>query len=491
MAVHARLSAPQAPAPSEWPWHEAKWSSIPAHILWTGDRRMEAETYLSSGYGLRLAIQERTDGWKQFQQLAKVTMPNRTKATLVGQEFGTPFLAATQVFDIRPISRKWLALEKTEYAAALFAKPGSILMTRSGNVGRVTLATNNLNGVLVSDDLLRIEPTEPAMWGWIYAYLRSSQARAIMIGAQYGHMIKHLETSHLDALPVPVVRESIAADFHCRTKKILALRNRAYQLTLEAEARFEQVLTPFKVKDWGEEGFTVRASNSFFGGRRRFEAIPHNPGVTAIRQHLAKNGKGFLSIRDAGFDTWLPGRFKRIPAEDGVWFLDSADLLETNPDLSKKIADGNFGDPERGRVKTGWLLLARSGQTYGINGSVVLATAALEGKIISDHVIRVAPRATAKIRVGYLHVALSHPLLGRPLVKSLAYGSSIPEIDTADFAALEVVRLSSREEDTLADLSEESAAARANADILERQLATDASQLVDRFLAGSTKEFVV
>ena len=56
-----------------------------------------------------------------------------------------------------------------------------------------------------------------------------------------------------------------------------------------------------------------------------------------------------------------------------------------------------------------------------------------------------------KMRPGYLVTALSHPLFGRPVVKSLAYGSSIPHIDPGDIQALEIVRL--KDADELARLS--------------------------------------
>jgi hypothetical protein len=485
MAVHARLTAPPVSTPREWPWHTAKWISIPARVLGLGDRRMEAETYLSSGYGLRIAIEGKGKGWKSFGHLARVTMPYRTKATLVGQEFGTPFLAATQVFDIRPFPRKWLAMDKIDDAAALLTKPGQILVTRSGNVGRAILATEALDKILISDDLLRIEAREQKMWGWLYAYLRSSQARAIMTGSHYGHMIKHLETSHLDALPVPTVSDSVAADFNRRAKQILEMRNRAYQLTLEAEAQFEQILGSLKINDWGENGFTVRASDCFLDGRRRFEATPHNPGITAIRKHLAKRGASFISVREAGYDVWVPGRYKRIPAEDGVVYYDSADLLEVSPDTTKRFADCRFGDEYRGRVKSDWLLMPCSGQVYGIIGSVVIAGESLKNQVVSNHVLRIAPKAGAKVRSGYLLTVLSHPLFGRPLIKSLAFGSSVPELEPEDVAKFEIVRLGNRNEESIADLAEQSTSNRTQADLLERELADEASQIIDRFLAGS------
>ena len=321
MALHARLVAPPPAPRHEWPWHEAKWSSIPCNLLWQGDRRMEAETYLSSGYGLRVAIEGRPGGWKRFDKFARVWQPSRLKGIQVSPEFGTPFLAATQVFDIRPVSRKWLALERTEDSAQRFVRSGTILVTCSGAVGRTTISHAPHENKLITHDLLRVEPNDASMWGWLSAYLRSPQARAIMVGSHYGHMIKHLETSHLNALPIPVVRSQVAADFKRTLEKILNLRNRGYELTLEAEGCFENSFGPLKVKDWGEVGFSVRASDSFFGGRRRFEATPHNPGARTVWRHLAKNGRTFSKISSAGFDIWLPTRFRRTPAQDGVWLL--------------------------------------------------------------------------------------------------------------------------------------------------------------------------
>jgi hypothetical protein len=90
-----------------------------------------------------------------------------------------------------------------------------------------------------------------------------------------------------------------------------------------------------------------------------------------------------------------------------------------------------------------------------------------------------------------LLAAISHPVFGRPLVKVLAFGSSVPELDPEDLRDFEIVRLVRREEDAIADLAEEAAAKRAQADVLERGLAADAGKLIDRFLAGDMREFVI
>lgn len=484
MALRARLVAPP-PAPEKtWQWHVLKSASIPASVLFLGDRRMEAETYLSSGYGLRIALESKPAGWSRLRDLARSWQPSRLKGIRVSPDFGTPFLAATQVYDVRPIPRKWLSLDRTDDAKNRFVHSGMILVTCSGSVGRPTLAYSPHENTLISHDLLRVEANDKRDWGWIYAYLRAPQTRAMAKGAQYGHIIKHLETSHLDALPVPIVDDKTAANFNKRVARILELRNESYCLTLEAESRFDRALGVIAVKDWGESGFSVRASKAFFSGRKRLDASVHNPGVAAIKRHLAKHGKGFTSFAEAGYDIWVPGRYKRIPAEDGVVYRDSADLLEVSPDLAKRFADCRFGDEFSGRVKSGWILIPCSGQVYGIIGTATLATDALDDQVVSNHVVRAAPKK-GSAPVGYVLTVLAHPVFGRPVVKALAFGSSVPELDPDDLAALELVRLEPREEAGIAELAEASAKARAAADILEREITAGAETIVDTFIASA------
>lgn len=484
MVARPRL-APPAPQPREvWPWHTAKYALVPSQACFVRDRRMEAEMYLSSGSGIRAAIEGRATGWVRLGVLARVWMPGRLKGIQVSPNHGTPFLAATQVFDVRPVPRKWLSLSRTADAENRFVRTGMVLVTCSGSVGRPTLAHAVHEGTLISHDLLRVEAVDARSRGWLYAYLRAPQVRAMTISAHYGHIIKHLEVSHLEELPVPEVDDATSADFGRRVARIMDLRNEGYHLTLEAENRFAEALGPLKISDWGERGFPVRVSRASTAGRR-LEASVHCPGVADIRRHLAKSGEGFVSIADAGYRVWVPGRYKRVPADDGVVYRDSADLLEVSPDLTKRYADCSFGDKLRGRVEAGWILMPCSGQVYGIIGTAILATEALHGQVVSNHVVRIAPSHDAAVRAGYMVTAMSHPTLSRPLLKSLAFGSSVPEIDADDIRAFEVVRLGTTEESVIADLAEAAAQVRAEADLLEHTLADDAGAVIERFTRSS------
>ena len=450
---------------------------------------MEAGAYLGEGYATRLMIESQPAGWTSLSAVARTWQPSRLKGIQISPEHGTPFLTATQVYDVRPTARKWLSIERTDDYAARFVGGGQIVVTCSGNVGRATLVHATTNGALVSHDLLRVDAKEEDWWGWIYAYLRAPTVRKVMKAAQYGHIIKHLETHHLDSLPIVHVNDGVRAAFGADAREVLQKRDRAYTLIVEAEGLFTTAFGGIAVSEAREEAFTTRVAG-VFGGRRRLDAAHHSPTVKSIVAHMSRSATGWVSVVDLGFDVWLPSRFKRIAASDGPLFLDSSDLFEINPDIDRRIAEQDFGDAYAGRVKRSWILMARSGQIYGLIGTAMMTGAWHEGKVVSDDVIRIAPREQDKdalrCRPGYVVMAMTHPELGRPRVKALPYGSSIPHVDVADIERFQLPRLQPSLEIEIADRVEQAAQLRDEADELERRLADSADAQVRRFVEGRT-----
>jgi hypothetical protein len=444
---------------------------------------MEAENFLASGYATRQAILSKPAGWCSFAAVARTWQPSRLKGIQVSPEYGTPFLAATQVFDLRPVPRKWLSLDRTEDHAERFVADQTIMLTCSGSVGRATLADASTSRTLISHDLLRIEALQEEDRGWVYAYLRAPSVRAMMTSAQYGHMIKHLEVSHLDALPfVTFPSEAIRRECHSKAARVIAARNEALALLTQAENDFQVYFGESSLpQDDGETGFAVSASRTFMKGRRRFDAFKNNPGVRAIEQRLAASAVAMQSLRAIGCAIWLPNRFRRVPADDGVELVDSSSLFEINPDHRRKIAAEGISDRNKGFVKPDWLLMSRSGQVYGLLGSVVMASASHVGKVVTDDVIRID--AKDKIDPGYLHLVLSHEVLARPRVKAMAYGSSIPHIEVEDLLDFEIPRLTISQEATLGQAVRQTYDRWSEADALENELSETAESWISEFLA--------
>jgi len=454
-------------------------ATVRASILAVGDRRFEAESYLTEGYRLRQRIE--TIGALPLQAIANVWQPGRLKGIQVARDHGTPFLAATQVFDIRPTPRKWLALPRTRDVDERYVKHEWILVTRSGSVGNAIMGYRAIDGMIISDDLLRIVTTKAEDHGYLYIFLRSRHARAMMRSSKYGNVIKHLEPEHLRAIPVVSVGERIKQTINVAVERCFALRSEAYELSLSAENDFTAAVGPVDVSG-AEIGYSVRSSD-LFRKSRRLDAYSHNPVAGAILTALTKPGRKCEPVANLSERVFLPNRFVRgIPLPEGVPILGSEELFMINPEIDKFLPKSVAGDELM--VKRHWILLARSGQIYGINGRVVLVSKWHEEKIISDHAIRIVPK---NVRPGYLLTALGHPTLGRPLVLREVFGTSIPEIDPASVQDIPILRLGNLE-DAIADKAERSASLQSTADEMENAAVTLIESVISHAIGDASED---
>ena len=480
-AVRDQLTPPQ-PAERSDAFGEPAWGVTQASVIGQGERRLEAEMYLSDGYGLRAAIEARPVGWKPLVELADVWQPSRLKGIVVPPASGTPFLAAGQVFEARPRPHKWLSIAKTPNAAERFVQAGTILVSCSGNVGRVTIAYRPHLDTLITHDLMRIEPRDPALSGWLYAFFRTSTFRLIATGEHYGHVIKHLEVSHLNALPVVTVDDPVAIRFRQDVQAVFSKRDEAYGLIEDAEAMYSAMVGLHIPTIDVDVPFSVSAS-SFSGGRRRLDAFYHNRLVDQICQAQARRAKAVRTLAELTNRIWWPGRFKRAFGDNGTPYVSAEDLFDLNPIISKRVHAGLVDNREDYFLKPEWLVLVRSGQVYGLNGSVRLVSNRLTKFFVSEDLIRISPEPDV-IRPGYLLCTLSHPLLGRPLVVRYAYGTSIPHLEPLDVGMIPVPRFDSQAEDEIADRIERAVQLQAEADILEDQITAEAEEIVRQFMHG-------
>lgn len=441
----------------------------------TFERRMDADTYLSSGYGIRLAIERHQNGWVPFSQLARLSAPPRIKQIFVDPEHGVPYFNTSQVFDTRPTPRKWLALEKTTKPESRMAKEGQILVMASASPGRSTLVTKAHENAFISHHFMRVEPLNPTHAGWVYAFLRSRQGHAMMSGSQYASIIRHIEPHHVAVLPVPLASDAIMEDFSIRVRSVLDLRNEAHRLTEEAEAVFAKAIGPLDSKE-NDDGFSVNLRD-LAHNRRRLEAAYYTPRASSILRRFER----FEPLRDVTERVWWMSRFKRFYGDGGIPYVSADELFSVNPQETKRILVDPGDSHHDYFVQPGWIVMACSGQVYGLNGAAALMTDYHANTFLSHDLIRIVPNKK-KIRPGYLLVTLTHRTHGRPLLIRLAYGTSIPHLDPGDVAAFPVVRLERSLEGEIADLAEGSASARAEADALERKIVEDASTIIDEFI---------
>jgi hypothetical protein len=194
---------------------------------------------------------------------------------------------------------------------------------------------------------------------------------------------------------------------------------------------------------------------------------------------LDSGGLRVASLSSLGYTLFGVPRFKHLYSADGIPYLDSEDIFKVNPILTKFIPPIHKKDADSYYVKPGWLLMACSGQIYGLNGRVILADAWHENKIVSNHVVRIVPpHDPDRVPPGYMLMALGHPSFGRPLVVRWAFGTEVPEIHPGDLKDFPVVRLGSDVEREIADQVERANALRRQADEEENAVVAEVEQRV-------------
>jgi hypothetical protein len=455
-------------------------TSLPLSEIETGERRLEGERYLLGGYALARRVKAAPSA--ALADFADVWQPGRLKGITVSSEHGVPFFTATQVFDIRPFARKWLAPLRTYDLEKRYVEPGWILVTCSGTVGETIIGYSPLAGVIISHDLLRIQVRNRAHLGYIYGFLRSRFARSMLVSDQYGSIIKHLEPEHAQKLPVPLPAEDAYDPLTERVRTVYRLRDQAFHTTVEAEAAYSAHVGADIASRPVHDTYLVTASD-LLNNRRRLDAFHYNPTSEWALRALRGTGRAVVPLSSLHYRVFEMPRFKRPFAPTGVPYLDSEDLFKVNPRPSKFISQAQKSDAADYFVKRGWILMACSGQIYGLNGRVLLADDSHENKVISEHAIRIVPpERENRVLPGYIQMALGHSVFGRPLVLRWAFGTEVPEIQPEDLKDFPVARLGDDVEAEIAEQVSRASVLRRQADEEENAVVRHVEQMVAKTL---------
>lgn len=468
-------------ATSRGPRPEVSWSSVPISALFDGARRMEASTYLTGGFGLRRRLEAHEGLSVPMRELAEVWQPSRLKGFVVPPSKGLPFLSAGQVFEARPRVRKWLAGALVPDAKSRYVDPTWLLLSCSGEVGRLTAVYPQHIGKIITHDLLRIVPRDPAEYGWLYAYMKTPTFVAIARSSQYGHMIKHLEPEHVQSMPVALPDHSVRMIVGSVAAQAVELRLEARRLQSEADEMYADLINPERA-DLSDSFYgTVKASSLSFG-RRRLDGQFHRADVRQVELLVkARATAGVDRLADIVDKIYLTPRYSRVYASKGIPYRSAGELFDVNAAVTKHVYAAQLDDPNAYLLHAGWIVMARSGQTYGLLGRTMVLTDNHEGIIGSDDLVRIIPDPKLA-RPGYIQTVLNHVVYGRPLVLRNASGTSVPHLDPIDIREVPIPRFDRGTEARIADLSDEATRLGAAADRLETEAVVRAESAVEELI---------
>lgn len=121
-----------------------------------------------------------------------------------------PYLTANGALELRRFSIKWMDVTKAndkqkECINMLRVEAGDILITRSGTIGKVSYATNDLAAnYVISDDLVRIRVKDENLRAYLLTYFMSKTALSLMLLDEYGSVQQHLQPRHIQEMLIPI-----------------------------------------------------------------------------------------------------------------------------------------------------------------------------------------------------------------------------------------------------------------------------------------------
>jgi len=415
--------------------------NVPIRWVNEDEKRLDASFYAKDVTAAKMLIERIRNRNIEVQTVGdfsgQIFWPSRFKRRYVFSKKGSaPFLMASEAFMFLPRPTKYVI----NYPPDIRVKRGWLLVTRSGTIGRILIATKYLEKFVLSDDLIRINPKENNS-GYLYAYLNTWIGQAFLTKDQYGATVKHIEPHHVANIPIPHILD-LEEKVNQKILEAHKLREKAQELLLEAEEMIYSELGLPKIDEDdveyfdGEIGklvkaFEVKTSELDY----RLDASYHIPILRLIKKNLREQeSKGKFQLKRLGdriaevFD--LP-TYKRIyvKPEEGYPILSGIHLRQTRIYDLKYISGRSFYQRgksmiDKYRIKKGWILTTERGTT----GISTLVTEYWNGWLASHNILRVVPQ---NINSGYL-LAYLNTEYAQYQLKSKELGAVVEVLDPRD-----------------------------------------------------------
>lgn len=343
----------------------------------------------------------------------------------VGEANGVPFLSSSDIIGLRPERGNYLSRKHTPKLDLLTIQPWTVLVSRSGTIGNVSLASPRMAGWALSEDAIRIIAPDRDTAGFVSAYLRSHWGRDQLRGLTYGSVIQHIEPHHLELVWIPdfpaIRRIAIGRAFVDAALK----RDEANHKLDKADALLCTALKlpPLPVPANGPVIGTVRAAD--WG--TRLDASHHNPTARWAEKQLSTASVQVLPLADKRLTTAINAvtKFRKrvyVP-KGGIPLLSSKQLFQVDPIELKGLARGaHTDDMEEIALTPNTIAITCSGTI----GRIQIIPAYMSGWAANQHALRVI--AANDELAGYLYTWLASAY-GQSLITRYSYGSVILELD--------------------------------------------------------------
>ncbi len=220
------------------------WTTVPASAL---QSRCDA-FYFSAEC---LAARQMFDGAESCEQVelssvCEVFIPGIFKRKYADDPaHGYPYVTGVDVFQLEPTADRHLRKDVAE-SYGLVVHKGTILVQEAGQIGgligRSVLVGRCTDGFAVSNNMVRITPSDPEDAGYVFAVLASDPGATLLARESAGSSIPHLEVGRVRRLRIPWAGTSVRRRIGSQVCEAISLRDTACDLERAAKQTVEHAI---------------------------------------------------------------------------------------------------------------------------------------------------------------------------------------------------------------------------------------------------------
>lgn len=395
---------------------------------WFGEQslRLDASAYAEGGLEARERIRNSAMPWARLDEISTVYTESRFARVFVRDSSkGLPYLNGSDMLAQDFYGLLHLSSKRTERLAQLRLQAGWTLLSCSGTIGRTVFVRREMSDMVLSHDVIRIVPdTERVAPGYLFAFLSSSDAQAMIRQESYGSVVPHVEAHQIRDMPIPLPSSNQQELVHSRIESASEKRSKARDLLDRAAGYFVSLATPMpSLHDHALCYGVVKSSDL----EARLDAFHH---IGWAAEGRIDEGDRI----DALGAVIATARVPRVYADRGVPFLSGIDVFRLRPDVRVRLAR-HVAERFDAYVKKGDLAVQGSGQRYGLVGRAAYIGARMDGWSASHDLFRIRtnrPEITARI-YAFLRSDPGHRAMLRH-----SYGTSIPHVNPTGIASLRI-----------------------------------------------------
>ena len=166
-----------------------------------------------------------------------IVLPGRFKRVYVEEGKGVVFFGGKQISELDPSNKKYLSINqhKEKIMDDLEVRINSILITRSGTVGKVAIVPEHWDGWIPNEHVIRIVPANNEITGYLYAWFSSDYAYPLITQHVYGAVVDEINVEQVAAISIPLLHdENTQEAINDKVLKANRKRTEAYKLEQEA-----------------------------------------------------------------------------------------------------------------------------------------------------------------------------------------------------------------------------------------------------------------